>query len=427
MILSTVKANFTIQFLTFFSSVLIARFLDPEGRGELALIFLYPQIVSNIFILGFDKSIGVIGGTNKISFPISTIFFASIILSIPSVIIANSLINIYFNELKIIQLSSIYLLYITPTYFFTISVGYLNGIGFFKEYNILRLIFYLSNLLLIIVSSILFFSSEVLLNYIVYSSILSTYVVFLVAFYLIKRVDDVSIKFNFKMFFSDISRIINLAPRFFLIALFFQTSAFGYQIVTNSLIGSEALGILIIMVTYSRLASPIGQALAANFFRLGIINSEKNLEKIFRLSLITYFIVFISLALISSNMIKLIFGAAYLTNDSSIYILLLAYFFAIQTDSLSEYLYGKKIIYIDLICRGVYLLSFTSISFLLSEDFNLKGIVIAILVGEFLRFMIQIILIDRVTSLKIKKLFKLEKKDFLDIYSAILKFSKSVR
>ena len=428
MILSTVKSNFTIQFFTFFSSILIARFLDPEGRGELALIFLYPQIVSNILILGFDKSIGVIGGTNKISYPISTIFFASFILSIPSIIIANSLINIYFNDLKIIELSTTYLLYITPAYFFTISVGYLNGMGLFKEYNALRLIFYVSNLLLIIVSGLLFFSSEKLINYFVYSSILSTYVVFLVAFYLITRLQDISLKFNIKIFLEDMSKILKLAPKFFLIAFFVQSSAFGYQIVTNSLLGPEALGILIIMVTYSRLASPIGQAIAANFFRFGIIEAnEENLEKIFRLSLITYFIIFLLLALISNSMITLIFGASYVTSDSSIYILLLSYFFAIQTDTLSEYLYGKKIIFVDLLCRGIYLLSFISISFLLNEDLYLKGIVIAIFIGEFLRFVSLIFFIDKITNLKIKNLFKLDKKDFLDIWLTTLKLSKLVR
>jgi O-antigen/teichoic acid export membrane protein len=389
-VVPTVKANFLIQIATFFSSILIIRFLGSTGRGELALVLLYPQLISNITNFGFDRSVAIIGGTKELHYPVLTISFITFLISIPACVAAYFFIVFNVTDLAIRSLSTTYLIYVPAVYFFTISVSYLNGIGNFTKYNLSRVAYYIANLVLICVSGLLFYGTEVMIKAIVYSSIATQYLVLGIAAWSIRRIASINMPFEWTLFKKDFISIVKLTPKYLAPVIVVQLSLFSYQIVTNRLLGVDALGILIVLYTYSRLASPIGSAIGATFFRYGIIDSKKDLQKNIRMGLITYFICFVLLGCSANLIVPLLFGTEFTLKDLSVYILLSAYFFAIQSDPLAEYLYGNKLVAIDVLSRVMYLLFFIFLAINLGPSYGIEGICIGMLLGEIIRFSILI-------------------------------------
>lgn len=61
-ILTTFSTRLVVAVLALISSILLARFLGPEGRGLLALVQLLPELVMIFALLGFDQAYAVYAG-----------------------------------------------------------------------------------------------------------------------------------------------------------------------------------------------------------------------------------------------------------------------------------------------------------------------------------------------------------------------------
>jgi len=427
MVLPTVKANLLIQICTFFSSILIIRFLGSTGRGELALVLLYPQLISNIINFGFDKSVGVIGGEKELHYPVLTISFITLLISIPACVAAYLFIDFKVEDLAIRSLSITYLIYIPAVYFFTISVSYLNGIGHFAKYNIARASYYIANLILVCFCGVMFYGSEVMLKAIVYSSIITQYLALAITAWSVWRISNIGRPFEWAILLNDLMVIAKLTPKYLAMVISVQLSMFSYQIVTNNLLGVEALGILIILYTYSRLASPIGSAIGATFFRYGIVDRGEDLQKIIRMGLITYLICFVLLGCFANLIIPLLFGADFILIDSSVYILLIAHFFAIQSDTLSEYLYGKKLISRDVFSRLTYLLVFILLAINLEPFLGMEGICLGMLIGGMMRFALLIKYTAKTLQIRTLNLLLITSTDIKDFVTGFKKILFSLK
>lgn len=426
MVLPTVKTNLLIQICTFFSSILIIRFLGSTGRGELALVLLYPQLISNIINFGFDKSVGVIGGAKELHYPVLTISFITLLISIPACVAAYFFIDFKVENLAIRSLSITYLIYIPAVYFFSISVSYLNGIGRFDKYNLARASYYIANLILVCLCGVIFYGSEVMLKAIVYSSIITQYLALAITAWSVCITSNIGRSFEWAILLNDLMVIAKLTPKYLAMVIAVQLSMFSYQIVTNNLLGVEALGILIILYTYSRLASPIGSAIGATFFRYGIVDRGEDFQKTIRMGLITYLICFVLLGCFANLIIPLLFGADFILINSSVYILLIAYFFAIQSDTLSEYLYGKKLISRDVFSRLTYLLVFMLLAINLEPFFGMEGICLGMLIGEIMRFALLIKYTAKILQIRTLNLFLITFTDIKDYVTGFKKILSSL-
>src|SRR5258708_16565435 len=83
MIVRTVWTNLAIQAMTFATSVLTARILGPVGRGELALVLLYPQLVAGIALMVVDRAVSVLRCRGSFPRPVPTIINLPIPPSLP--------------------------------------------------------------------------------------------------------------------------------------------------------------------------------------------------------------------------------------------------------------------------------------------------------------------------------------------------------
>lgn len=229
------------------------------------------------------------------------------------------------------------------------------------------------------------------------------------------------------IFLNDLMVIAKLTPKYLATVIAVQLSMFSYQIVTNNLLGVEALGILIILYTYSRLASPIGSAIGATFFRYGIVDRGEDLQKTIRMGLITYLICFVLLGCFANLIIPLLFGADFVLIDSSVYILLIAYFFAIQSDTLAEYLYGKKLISRDVFSRLTYLLVFILLAINLEPFFGLEGICLGMLIGEMMRFALLSKFTAKILQIRTLNLVLITSTDIKDFITGFKKILSSLK
>ena len=151
MIAKIARTNFAIQLFTFATAVMIARVLGPTGRGELALVLLYPQLIANIALFGVDRAIPIMAGRNELANPIKMIVKLVILLSLPAIAGAWVLIDWQISDTRLIDLSRLYLLYIPAMQFFVIVVAMFNGVGDFGRFNRARLVFYLLNAIFVAV------------------------------------------------------------------------------------------------------------------------------------------------------------------------------------------------------------------------------------------------------------------------------------
>ena len=88
---------------------MIARALGPVGRGELALVLLYPQLIANIAIFGVDRAIPIMAGGNELTHPVRLIVKLVLTLSLPAVVVALFIIGWQVTDDRLADLSRLYL------------------------------------------------------------------------------------------------------------------------------------------------------------------------------------------------------------------------------------------------------------------------------------------------------------------------------
>ena len=71
MIIHTTVNNFIILLINLLTSILAARLLGTDGRGQLALVLLYPQMIATMGLLGLDRGIAIIGGQKRLNYPVA--------------------------------------------------------------------------------------------------------------------------------------------------------------------------------------------------------------------------------------------------------------------------------------------------------------------------------------------------------------------
>src|SRR5258708_23596435 len=173
MIVRTVWTNLAIQAMTFATSVLTARILGPVGRGELALVLLYPQLVAGIALMGVDRAVAVLSGRGRFARPVTAIIKLAMLLSIPAMGAGDAVLTWRVADPHLSGLATIYLAYVPAVYFFTLAVYLFNVTGDFVRFNVVRLGFYVLNLIVLI--SIWLVAPFAALDWVVVANLVSVY------------------------------------------------------------------------------------------------------------------------------------------------------------------------------------------------------------------------------------------------------------
>jgi O-antigen/teichoic acid export membrane protein len=415
MIVKTIQSNLMIQLFTFASSVMIARVLGPTGRGELAIVLLYPQLIANIALFGVDRAIPIMAGRNELANPINMIVKLVILLALPAIAGAWILIEWQISDTRLIHLSRLYLLYIPALQFFVIVVAMFNGVGDFDRFNRARIVFYLLNAIFVAAIWVSFPLPVQTLELIIFVHLAAGFGAFLYCVWLLR---------GFKLRAQPtsyapvgIGAVLSLAVMFAFPLALAQFNNLAYQILVEHWMGVQALGIFIIFITYTRLLSPIGSAVSSKLFRLGIVGSHEDIARISRLSLIIYVTGIIPLIVLGPLIMPLIFGRDFVFDTAVVSVLFLSTLFCMLADSLAEYLNGQRKVLEDIIGRLSYVIALILLSVFLVPKYGLFAMAISMAGADLVRWMWLAGRSAGLTNQRFTMFFCFGRNDFIELFS----------
>lgn len=152
-IVSSFTATALIQASNIGSGILLARFLLPEGRGELAAVILWPSVVGAIGIIGLHEAVAFhaarrpreAGGILRAGLALG--FGLSLLLMPLAALLADWVFADARPEVR--EAAFLYVLFIPLHFIASIAVGMFQGALRFAEWNLLRVLMHVAYALLI--------------------------------------------------------------------------------------------------------------------------------------------------------------------------------------------------------------------------------------------------------------------------------------
>ncbi|OQY70090.1 MAG: hypothetical protein B6D44_16395 [Ignavibacteriales bacterium UTCHB2] len=142
---STFAISVAMQAFTILQGILIARLLGPNGRGELAGIVLWPNIIASIGLFGINTSIArKAASTENPGELVTPTIFLSLTTALVTTFAAFLLIPglVAEKNFYLLSLVNIYLLFITLNHISLNFTAIDQGTGNFTRMNLVRLLFY---------------------------------------------------------------------------------------------------------------------------------------------------------------------------------------------------------------------------------------------------------------------------------------------
>ena len=402
MIISTAATNLVILLINFATSILAARLLGADGRGQLALVLLYPQMIATMGLLGLDRGIAITGGQKRLNNPVSSIVVLVVVLTIPVMLLSYFVIINEISDPALEELSLLYLFYIPALYLFMLSGALFNGLGMFFEYNLSRLCFYGSYFFLIMV----FWAFDIPhLNSFVYASLLSVYVVMLVSIVFQLKARNRGViggqPWVLANMVKDLVVIFKKALMFIIPGILIVVSARLDQVIVSSYLELKYLGLFVVYMAFSQLLAPIANAINVNVFHLGIRNPGDNIGKLTRLTVFIYMIGSILLALLAPLLIRLLYGESYLEYVGSARVLVFSAFLFFCSKTINEFMMGKSMVRQDVTASVIFIAALISFAYLLIPVLSITGVAISMVAANFLRFLYLIVVFHSSSGLKI--------------------------
>jgi O-antigen/teichoic acid export membrane protein len=179
--------------------------------------------------------------------------------------------------------------------------------------------------------------------------------------------------------------VLGLAMMFALPVTLAQFSNSAYQIALEHLMGVKALGLFVVFLSYSRLLSPIGSAIGSHIFHAGISGGDRDIARIFRVSLLGYLGCSVPLWLGAGWLIPMIFGRDFVLDGRTVGVLLVSTLLALLADNMAEYLNGQRKVVADIVGRILYLTALAILGVWWVPPLGLFGMALAMAVGDMLR------------------------------------------
>src|SRR5258706_14298811 len=413
MIGGTIWANFAIQAMTLVTSVATARMLGTVGRGELALVLLYPQLVAGIAFLGVDRAVAILGGRGDLHHPQITIIKLVLLFSIPAIVAGYITVVWRIEDSHLAGLGTTYLAYVPALYFFTLAVSLFNGIGDFFRFNLARLWFYGCNLFLLL--AVWGVAPETFLDWIVLANLTSAYGAFamaaLVMWGRVRREGTHVLSVTH----GDVRAVLSLSFVFALPVMLGNFSNSAYQILLEHWMGVQPLGLFVVYFSYSRLLAPLGSAIGSHAFHVGIVGENLNMARAFRQGLLVYFVCIVPLWLVAERLIPLAFGRGFVVDIDAVAFLMVSCLFALLADNVAEFLKGQRKVGADTAGRLIYLATFGILGWGLVPALGLFGLALAMALGDALRCVYLVRQVSRETKQRTSEFWLITWRDFCDL------------
>jgi antigen flippase len=417
MIVSTIRVNLAIQVIAFATSIMLARILGPTGRGEFALVLLYPQLVAGIAFMGVDRGVAILSGRGELTRPVETINKLVVIFSIPAILAGYSIILWRVPGDHLESLAKLYLLYVPAVYFFLLVTSLLNGKGDFVRFNQTRLGFYLINFALVLVIWLTGLANLPQLDLLIMANLSAVYGVMALSILMLRELKTTSLRSKqVVQSKGDVRNVLSIAILFMLPITLAQLSSFAPQIALEHSMDIQALGFFVVYLSYSRLLSPIGSSINSYIFHLGITGAKEDVARIFRLSMLVYLACAFPFWLLAGWLIPIFFGRTFVVDGDTIGAMLISTLFTLLADSMAEYLNGKRKVVPDIIGRILFLITLAILGICWVQSYGLFGIALAMVIGDMIRCCILVTQVSFEIKRPLKEFWQITR---VDIYSII--------
>jgi antigen flippase len=414
MIAGTIWTNFAIQAMTLATSVLAARLLGPLGRGELALVLLYPQLVAGIAFLGVDRAVAILGGRGDLRSPAATIAKLVLLFSLPAMASGYVAVTWRVVDSHLAGLAVAYLAYVPAVYFFTLSVALLNGVGDFSRFNTARSWFYGCNLFLLL--AVWAAAPMKVLDWIVLANLVSVYAAFAAGVWLMWK----HFRRSERPVPSDrgeMRRVLGLSLVFALPAVLANVSNSAYQILLEHWMGVRPLGLFVVYFSYSRLLAPLGSAIGSHVFHIGIAGKKVDMSRTHRQSLVIYLLCSVPLWLLAAWLIPFIFGREFVGDAEATAFLFVSSMFGLSADNLAEFVKGRGKVAADIHGRLFYLGTLAVLGGVLMPSLGLLGLALALASADALRCAYLVVRVARETGETAREFWRVSPADLVDLYN----------
>lgn len=400
MLVRTTIANLSILVVNFATGLMAARFLEAEGRGEYALILLYPQLVSYLTLFGLDRSIPIVVGQNRTAHPLRMVLTTAIGVSVLSVAGTVGAIYLAIEPSPLRQLALAFCAYIPAHQVFTLCVSAHMGRGDFGSYNRSRVIYYYSYLVLILIA-IVFGQASVPAFALAYG--IATFLGAVASATMFHRrsrelaaaTPDSTVAMGSETPSLERPPLIGLKGLaalnlpFVVPAVLYAFAAKLDQMILSLWLDTTMLGIFVVYVSYVGLIGPVANAVNATIFHRSLSEGDdsKDISTMIRLASLVYLGLLLVLGLMASSLVRVFYGPSFATQLGAAYILLVSSFFLFSSQVLNEHLKGKRSTMQDVVSNAAYLCAMAAGAAVLVGPMKLEGLAIAVSIANLARYL----------------------------------------
>jgi O-antigen/teichoic acid export membrane protein len=419
----TAIVNGVATILGILTSVLLARILGPEGRGELAAIQNLPSILLGFGALGMTTAAGYFSGRdpNLSGRLMTTSLAASIVSSIPLLTIVYLSIPTLLNaqSSSVIQYAQIYLLIIPIQFAISAPFWVLQCTGRFKIWNFLRIqapIAWLAVIVFTWAQDLAMVSSILLLHLIAMFCIACAFVG-----YAIKKIPG-----PHRPEFSMVPRLFRYGWPISLTALPQQLNQKLGQLLMAGFMPAETLGIYVVAVAWSNVFSPVLTSVSQILFQRLATNHDKQVQaalltRTMRLTLLTTILLSLALVAITPFTLPKVFGMPFVLAIPATLVLIIASCISTLSQVASEGLRGLGAPKLPMICEFAGLTTTIAMLILLLRPYDLMGAAVASLASYSVTLALSMYFIAQRTQLSPWTMVIPSHDDFLIVRSEVMK------
>ena len=419
--INTVVSQFSIFIIAVVTSIITARLLGPEGKGQLALVLLIPMLVVTFGRMGIGHAVNYYAGkttsTKLIANSLALSVLISVLLIIPSFLTVFSVKSIFFKEVDerfIIIICSFMPFYLFNNHF----ISLLQGLYRIDHINIISIARSAINLILLIVLIRIF--SLGLTGAIIAAIVSVLLAVFLLAFFLFKEINlkEVGLDFNlmkqllkfgFKSHTGNILKDLSYRSDILIISYFLPAASVGYYTVA-----------VVIGEIIWNIPNAIGSVLLPRVARMDNKSAKLFTPAVIRTVLVPVTIACFMIFLLGKSIIIFAFGQDFLPSASALIILLpgiwaLTVWKILASDLIAQ---GHPMKYS--FTSGIALVTMVILDLWLIPELGINGAAIASTISYIAATVSIIFIYTRITGNSLKELFVPTRAEFL-LYQRILR------
>ena len=424
----TAFVNFATTFIGIITSVILARALGPEGRGELATIQNIPNILLGFGSIGLTVAAGYISGREPhLSGRLMTTSLTVLILwSIPLLIICYLTIPalLSIQSENIIQWAQIYLLIIPIQFAISASSSVLQGSGHIKLWNLLRLQSPIAWLVIVMISWIF---NSVTVGEILQLNLWATLLIgCLFVVFTLRRISG-----PHKLDLTRLPELLHYGLPIAITAIPQQLNQKLDQILIAMFMPSESLGIYVVAVAWSNAFSPVLTSVSQVLFpRLAANHDSKmqaeTLSSTMRLTVIVALIACTILFVLTPYALPLVFGIAFAKAIPLTFILIVATCISSINQVASDGLRGMGAPMLPMITEFAGLATTIGMLVIMLRQYELMGAAMSALASYSVSLALLIFLMSKKTKLSPAKLILPCRQDFLFLISCVSKLRQGL-